>query len=545
MQLASLLIPEAIVLQTSVQQKDEIVSLLVGKLAQARGVDVPLAVKDIAARERKGSTFLHSGEFGIAIAHAVTASCKQLLVAAAIAPAGIPWDPAGKNRAHAVFVLLGPEPTQTLYIKALGRIRHLCETSSLIQLLLQTTNPRHLIGHIAEAETPMGQIIAYDGLPSFCVLGAGHGGTAMAGHLSLMGCKVNLFNRTEARIRAVQDLGGIDVGGIVSGFARLHQVTSDPVEAIFGMDILMVVVPATGHAEIAEVISPHLKDGQILVLNPGRTGGALEVSQVIRKINPHVRPFIAEAQTLLYASRVTNPGQVRIFGIKNSVPLATLPSYHITDVLPMIRKALPQFVPGDNVLKTSMDNIGAIFHPAITILNAGRIEDTHGDFEYYIEGVTPSIAEVLEAIDRERVEVAKALGIRANTAREWLYLAYDAAGRTLFDAMRSNVGYHGIKAPATISHRYITEDVPTSLVPIASIGEMLGVPTPAMRAVIYLASAMHGVDYWAEGRTVDRLGIQNMSVKEIRFLVAGADAPKPDSTEPARAKQTAETELKL
>lgn len=523
MQLSSLLIPEAIILGASAQQKDDVIAKIVAQLAQVRGIDVPMALKDIASRERKGMTFHRGTKCGVAVAHAITASCKQLVLGVAVAPAGVAWDAAGKNKAHVVFVLLGPEPTRNLYLKALSRVIHLCEIDGLIDDLLNASTVHNLVGTLAQAESSLGQFVAYDGLPSFCVLGAGHGGTAMAGHLSLMGCKVNLYNRTEARIRAIQERGGIDVGGVVSGFAPLNCVTADPVEAIFGIDILMVVVPATGHAEMAELISPHIKDGQVIVLNPGRTGGALEVAQVIRRINPNVRPFIAEAQTLLYASRVTNPGQVRIFGIKNSVPLATLPSYHITDVLPMVRRALPQFVPGDNVLKTSLDNIGAIFHPAITILNAGRIEDTHGDFEYYIEGVTPSIAAVLEAIDNERVEVAKALGIRANTAREWLYLAYDAAGRTLFDAMRANVGYNGIKAPGTISHRYITEDVPTSLVPIASIGEMLGVPTPAMRAMIYLASAMHGVDYWAEGRTVDRLGIDKMSVKDIRFLVAGAD----------------------
>lgn len=271
------------------------------------------------------------------------------------------------------------------------------------------------------------------------------------------------------------------------------------------------------------------------MLNPGRTGGALEVAKVIGERNPHVQPYIAEAQTLLYAAHATNPGQVHILGIKNSVPLASLPAYHITDILPVIRKALPQFVPGDNVLKTSLDNIGAVFHPAITVLNAGRIEDTHGDFEYYVEGVTPSVAHVLEAIDEERVNVAAALGIRANIAREWLYLAYDASGKTLHDAIRANAGYAGIRAPATVEHRYISEDVPASLVPIASIGEMLNVPTPTIRAIIRLASAMHGVDYWAEGRTVERLGISGMSVKDIRFLVVGAEpAPLQALTEPPR-----------
>jgi opine dehydrogenase len=524
MDLAALVVPESSLLNISAQQKDDVTRLLIGRLAQARGVDVSQAAKDLAARERKGLTFFAAGRHGIAVAHAVTGACRQLLIAIATVPSGIVWDSADEQRANVVIVLLGPPPTHGLYLKVLSRISRLCETD-VIDNLLQAQSVPELIERIAEVESSFGEMIADDGMPSFCVLGAGHGGTAMAGHLSMLGFKVNLFNRSKARILPVQQRGGIDVRGVVSGFAPLRYITADPAEGIFGMDILMVVVPATGHAEMAEIIAPHIKDGQVLVLNPGRTGGALEVAQVIRRRNPLVRPFIAEAQTLLYASRVTNPGQVHIFGIKNSVPLATLPAYHITDVLPMIRKALPQFVPGDNVLKTSLDNIGAVFHPAITVLNAGRIEDTHGDFEYYVDGVTPAVAAVLEAIDRERVEVANALGIRANTAREWLYLAYDAAGRTLFDAMRANIGYNGIKAPGTVNHRYITEDVPTSLVPIVSIGEMLGVPTPAMRAMIYLASAMHGIDYWAEGRTVDRLGIEHMSVKDIRFLVVGAESP--------------------
>jgi opine dehydrogenase len=334
-------------------------------------------------------------------------------------------------------------------------------------------------------------------------------------------------------------MGGITVTGEIQGFATLNLVTTDVAEAVRDVDVIMAVVPATAHPSIAQLVAPHIRDGQILILNPGRTGGALEVARLLRSVSAQVRPYLGEAQTLLYASRLTNPAQVHIFQIKNSVPMATLPAYSVADVLPVIRAALPQFVPGDNVLKTSLDNIGAVFHPAIAILNAARIEDESGDFEFYSQGVTRSVAAVLEGVDRERVAVASALGIRANAAREWLYLAYDAAGKTLLDAMRANPGYRGIKAPNRLEHRYITEDVPTSLVPIASIGEMFGIPTPTIRAVIQLASMMHGVDYWAEGRTVERLGIAGMSVKDLRLLVVGV-GPRPPETQPSAPLVTAD-----
>jgi opine dehydrogenase len=527
--ITSILTPETVVTDLTSAGREEAIRLLVDVLSKARSVNAEGALKDIAARERVGSTLIPADSRFVAVPHARTSACKQLVMAVGISREGVPWD--GANRANLVVVILGPPETHALYLRVLARIARLFETQDFLDSLLQAPSARDVIAAISGAEEPLGEMVAGDGMPTFCVLGAGHGGLAMAAHLALTGCKVNLFNRTDAHIEFVRARGGIDADGEVNGLASLNVVSSNPAEAMDDCDVLMVVVPATAHRNIAQIIAPYIKDGQILVLNPGRTGGALEVAKVIREKNTHVHPYIAEAQTLLYAARATNPGQVHIFGIKNSVPLATLPAYHITDILPVIRKALPQFVPGDNVLKTSLDNIGAVFHPAITILNAGRIEDTHGDFEYYVEGVTPAVAKVLEAIDAERVAVAAALGIRANTAREWLYLAYDAAGKTLHDAMKANAGYSGIKAPGTIEHRYISEDVPASLVPIASIGQMLGVSTPNTQAIIRLASVMHGVDYWAEGRTVERLGIAGMSVKDIRQLVVGVE-PAPAPTEP-------------
>jgi len=525
--IAQVLVPEAVRVHMTARGKDAALAELVSAMAEARGVDAEAALKDIALRDRRGPTVLAHGAYRVAIPHASTGACKQLVMGMGTSRKGIPWGAGVADRAHLIVVLLGPPQTQNLYLRVLSRLARLCGTAGFLELLVSAESASELMDRLARAEEPFGEIEAAVGEPRFCVAGAGHGGMAMAGHLAITGFRVNLFNRSPERVVAVQARGGIDVTGEVDGFASLGRVTCEAREALEDVDVVMVVVPATGHRSMGEILAPHIKDGQIVVLNPGRTGGALEMAQVLRERNPLVRPYIAETQTLLYTSRVTNPGQVHIFSIKNSVPLATLPAYQVADVLPVIRKGLPQFVPGDNVLKTSLDNIGSVFHPAITVLNSARIEDTHGDFEYYVEGVTPSVARVLEAVDAERVNVASALGIRANSAREWLYLAYDAAGKTLLDAMRANPGYGGIQAPATLQHRYLSEDVPASLVPIASIGRMLGVPTPTIEAVIRLASVMHGVDYWAEGRTVARLGIEGLSVKDIRFLVVGAPVEPP------------------
>ena len=119
--------------------------------------------------------------------------------------------------------------------------------------------------------------------PSFCVLGAGHGGMAMAGHLSMMGVAVNVYNRSEPRIAPIRLTGGIELSGAVEGFGPISIATTDIAEAINGIDVLMVVVPANGHRFMAEKVAPHLRDGQIIVLNPGRTGGALEFRHVLKQ----------------------------------------------------------------------------------------------------------------------------------------------------------------------------------------------------------------------------------------------------------------------
>jgi len=360
--------------------------------------------------------------------------------------------------------------------------------------------------------------------PKFAVLGAGHGGLAMAGHLAYMGFRVNLWNRTAERIEHIRLRGGIGLEGAVEGEGRFELATSDMKEAVSDAKIIMVAVPANAHHDIATALADVVHDGHVIVLNPGRTGGAIEVRNVLSKkgVGPDVT--VAEAQTFLYTARRIEPSSAHIFDIKNEVAVAALPSYKTPEVLKILRVAFPQFIPGDNVLRTGLENVGAIFHPGVMILNAARIESTHGDFQYYLEGITPSVAVILEAMDHERRQVADALGIRTHTAREWLYLTYGSPGRDLYQAIQSTPGYKGIMSPAHLNHRYILEDIPMSLVPIASIGEMFDVKTPAIRAMIHLASLIHGRDFWKEGRTVERLGIKGMSVKEIRFLAVGASS---------------------
>jgi opine dehydrogenase len=291
--------------------------------------------------------------------------------------------------------------------------------------------------------------------------------------------------------------------------------------AIENCDIVMVVTPAYAHYNIAREAAPYLQTGQIVVLNPGRTLGAIEFNRVLDEGGCANGVTVAETQTFIYASRSDGPTQARIFRIKDAVPLAALPATETPMVLEKLAPTYPQFINGGDVLQTGINNIGAIFHPTISIFNAGWIEATSGDFQFYLDGVTPTVARLMEVMDRERVTVASAVGVRAVTAREWLKIAYNADGENLHEAIHNQPGYRGINAPPTLSHRYLTEDIPMSLVPIASLGNHYGVSVRGMESIIRLACIAHQTDYWRRGRTLERLGIKHLSVSELTRYVTG------------------------
>jgi opine dehydrogenase len=149
-----------------------------------------------------------------------------------------------------------------------------------------------------------------DAATRFTVIGAGHGGKAMAAHLALMGFSTTLYNRTYSHIEAIQKRGGIELEcgeGAPCGFGQLSLVTSDMEEALNKAEVIMVVVPSSAHADIARVAAPHFKDGQIVLLHPGRTCGALEFNKALQDMSCAADVTVAEAETFIYASRSEGP----------------------------------------------------------------------------------------------------------------------------------------------------------------------------------------------------------------------------------------------
>ena len=331
------------------------------------------------------------------------------------------------------------------------------------------------------------------------VCGAGHQGFSMAAHLTLNGVEVQLWNRTQKNIQEVLDTGVIHCSGIVKGDAKIGKASTNMKEVF--ADFVMVTTPSSAHKDIAREIAPYVNSNTIIILNPGRTFGAIEFAEELKRNGVEQLPHIAETQTIVYTCRKSGPNSTSILALKNDVEIAAIrgsDTNYIMDRMPQCLK--PYFKIVDSVGLTSLSNIGMVLHCAPVMMNVGWIESEKVDFKYYYDGISRSIAHLLEKIDAERQAVAKAGGFEVESLKQWLERTYLVSGNDLFECIRNNEAYREIDAPPTINTRYIFEDVPNGLVPVEAMGQEFGVPTPNITTIINLACSVMDADYRGTGR---------------------------------------------
>lgn len=340
----------------------------------------------------------------------------------------------------------------------------------------------------------------------YTVIGAGNGGLATAGYIFLKGNEVYLYNRSEKRIKNIKDHDYTILFGDKADKIRLNYVSNNLSEAVYHSDVIIVVITANGHIDIAEKIAPYLKDGQIILLVPGRTLGALLFNQTLNKVGCKADVIIAEANTLFFAARLKNPGLIEIKGIKNEVSVSALYSGDTDYVIDVFSEVFLNLIKADTFLDTSFSNIGSIFHPVIFLLNKERILKKE-IFNFYTDGVTKEVAQYIKKVDFEFQSIAAAIGINSLSVVDWLHSRYGLPKTSIYKMIKSNPTYEDILAPTTINHRYIWEDIPTGLVPMSLFGENLGIPTPTINYFIEEGSKILDTDFRSEGRTLNQLGL--------------------------------------
>jgi opine dehydrogenase len=366
------------------------------------------------------------------------------------------------------------------------------------------------------------------------ILGAGNGGMTLAAHLGLEGHDVRLFELPEyANFEAIQAQGGIKISGVEKqGLGRVALATCDPAAAVHGAQVILNPVPAYAFELFARAAGPYLEDGQI-VIAMGKGGGSLTWSQALRAQKTRPAVMLGETNTLLHGCRKIGPAEVTVFGVIQENVTAAFPGKDTDRVRAALQALFPtrDFRRAPNLFESVLLDFNAITHTGPMIANAARIDSGYRKEEFFLFGRAenpPAVCRIIEAVDRERMALARALDIEAvgleveHTRNK--YNPGHAGDQVLpmYESMHTEK-LEKVPGPYSLQARHLTEDVPYGLVTWAALGRMLGVPTPASEAIITLASIMNQADYWATGRTMEKMGIDPQWSKERlkRYLELG------------------------
>ncbi|MEU0470155.1 NAD/NADP octopine/nopaline dehydrogenase family protein [Amycolatopsis sp. NPDC006131] len=154
------------------------------------------------------------------------------------------------------------------------------------------------------------------------------------------------------------------------------------------------------------------------------------------------------------------------------------------------------------------------------LMNAGPLEHFEA-WDIHNEGTQPAIRRVTDALDGERIALREALGYGAphfpladhyaTDGDEWMY------GRAAHEKLTDSGDWR--EKIDLLTHRYMLEDTRLGLSLLVSVGRWAGVPTPVAAGLLSIASAVTGRDLYAEGRTLESLGLAELSRPELTRLL--------------------------
>ena len=356
------------------------------------------------------------------------------------------------------------------------------------------------------------------------ILGAGNGGFAAAAHLALGGHNVTLYEAPEfeSALFEIRASGGIDLEtmastGIVGGFAELENITTDIAEAVRGAEVLFVIVPAFGHRRFAELCAPHLRDGQIVVLAPGNLYGTLEFASIVRQSGNASDVAFAEFDCMMYACRKMDAKSVWLRGYKHNLGCGVFPAIRTDAVLAEINKLYPTYRKRENVLAAGLSNPNGVTHVPLMLFNISNVEAGR-DMLFYRECLTLSIAHFIEKLDDERMVFHRngLFDMQSVSDLDVLWYGHQGVkGNSVVETNTDNPIYPTSKLPTDIGHRYLTEDVPYGLIPMAELLALFGEPHATIDTAVQAACTLCGRDFHREARTLEHVGFRGRTAQEL------------------------------
>ena len=214
-------------------------------------------------------------------------------------------------------------------------------------------------------------------------------------------------------------------------------------------------------------------------------------------------------------------GRVNVRLLRGELDVATLPAGDIDHGLSLSRRLFKaRFSPSADMLAIALSNLNPPIHMANALLNFTRIEKGEAWDNYGC--ITEGVGRLVEALDAERLAIAAAFGVRVRSAREHYMKSFpDMVPGRVAELSAQVYRQRGDASPGqkSVATRYVTEDLPFGIHPVARLGRLAGVPAPLHEAGLALLGGVYGRDFAAENDLLPKVGLEAMDKVMLQAIV--------------------------
>lgn len=279
-------------------------------------------------------------------------------------------------------------------------------------------------------------------------------------------------------------------------------------------DVLILVLPGYGHKYVMDALAPHVQAHHTLIISSHTSLGALYVAQLLRQRGVQI-PIIAWGTTITTGRQLSN-SSVMVNTVRAQVDFCSLPQGSCSASQALCERLFGErFVARDGLLAITLSNLNPQNHMGIALGNMSRME--RGETWSQGQNLTPRIGALLEALDRERLAIAEALGLSVRTIFEHFHLSFHVPIASIAEMNQAmHEQGNGGTGPSTADSRYVTEDVPYGLVATVALGKLAGTPARLHEAGVDIFSAMYGRDFGSENELLSSLELDRFSLATLK-----------------------------
>ncbi|MGB0851964.1 MAG: hypothetical protein ACPGVA_04095 [Pikeienuella sp.] len=355
------------------------------------------------------------------------------------------------------------------------------------------------------------------------VLGGGSDARLLAALCLSEGAEVTLFSAYGAELSAMA--AGVTLRG--DGPVGAYQVnredapsirtTAELDSAVARAEVIFLTGPIHKQRTYAMVLADHLSDGQVIVLAPGRSMGALEAAWLLRVGGASADVTLVEAQTLPYW--FTEEGSTLHLAAAAPCCASTLPSGR-GEVISALQKYLPHLTPVASTLVTGFaDGSGLVEGPALLLGGGGMARggpaiptggEPLAENTSFRNLIGSEQADIITQLGEERRKVAAKFGVRdLPSTEDWL---------NIHAGMASGAGRRAVPTRAH-SHKILRDAAIGSLEPLISAARIAGCNVKLTESMLTMISAALGADLAPAGRRLETVGVNATDIDDARRVM--------------------------